>query len=442
MRGTLKLGALAVVVALVNCSDAPEPAAPAAGPRAEGAVTAGDPYGLRSMVLAMQADTPVDLTRISPDITLRYMGKGNMLAGPPDFPTEQITQTRRADAPVAWPLTHRFYLRAFNTRTHNEFQISVTERLFDEINSTRARAGLLRSSEGVTSPDSAENIGGVRGSAFTLPVAGEITTQGWSNGVDTRVIVTPTTNYFPRRVVSQFTYGTNDSRCSGTLIGPRHVVTAGHCVVDQGTNNWKTIKVTPGRDGTSLAPYGSATIKPVPDPGTEAWYFTLEEWRDPTTASPRQFDWALIVLPKKIGNTTGWMGYTAETFSQLSATNNWNRGYPSCDPTYAEKPAGCQKSRMYGDVHQCGLGGTSSPGPDGWNRLISASCDLSRGHSGSSIYHYYFDAGLNAYVPVVSMMVVSHTCFTCTPTDNFPNWARRLTPVDVQTISFFRQTFP
>jgi V8-like Glu-specific endopeptidase len=445
MHSTAKLGALVAALVVAGCADRGEPAAPAAASSAQSAlIDRDDPYGLDAMVRAMSAEEPRRETLVNSDIHVKFMGKGNLVADPPTMPLEEILdRTSHPDDPKDLPPAAggpgRF--RVFNAVTRNEFQVTISARLLNTINSARVRAGLTSATEGVDDPAEVERIGGVRGSSFDISRAGGFTTTGWSNGLDSRVLITPTTTW-PRRAVAQFTYGSNDSRCSGTLIGPRHVITAGHCVVDQGTNNWKTITVTPARNGVGVAPYGSSTISLNPGPGVEAWYFTLDEWRDPSTKNPRQFDWAIIVIPNKLGNSTGWMGYTAESFNALSSTANWNRGYPSCDPTFVEKPAGCQTASMYGDVAQCYLGGFSSPGPDGWNRLLSVSCDLSRGHSGSSVYHYTFDPNLNQSVPVVSMMVVSHTCLTCTPQDTFPKWARRITPADLNTISFFRQTFP
>jgi Trypsin len=269
---------------------------------------------------------------------------------------------------------------------------------------------------------------------------GGVTTEAWSNEVDSRILIENATQW-PWRAAAQFTYGSTDSRCSGTLIGPRHVITAAHCINNRGTNQWLTVTVTPARN-MNQAPYGSTTISPNPPPGVEAWYFTPAEWRDPNTAKPADYDWGLLVIPNRLGDKTGWMGYVAWSFDELSNEYNYNRGYPSCDPSYIERPANCQTGGMYGDLNPCNLGGYADPGPDGWNRLISVSCDMSRGQSGSSVYHYFFDVTRNSYVPVVSMMARSRTCLTCTLGDNYPNWARRIAPADLKTISSLRQTFP
>jgi hypothetical protein len=165
------------------------------------------------------------------------------------------------------------------------------------------------------------------------------------------------------------------------------------------------------------------------------WYFTPWQWRDPAVTS-RQWDWGLLVIPNKLGNLTGWMGYVAQPISTLNTFFKYNRGYPSCNPSFSERPAGCQTARLYGDTQQCAIGGASYLSSSGWYRLLHISCDLSRGHSGSPVYHYL------SGVPVVSGVVVSHICFTCGPTITYPNRARRLVPGNTATISSFRYMFP
>jgi V8-like Glu-specific endopeptidase len=274
-----------------------------------------------------------------------------------------------------------------------------------------------------------------------LPVTPPSGPLGWSNGVDTRILRTPT-SLWPWRAIAQFRYGnTDESRCTGTLIGPRHLVTAAHCINEKGTNNWYTIRVAPGKNGVGVEPYGNSIISLTPPPGKEAWYFTPDPWRNPATAAS-QWDWGLIVIPDRLGDLTGWMGYFAGTGNYLKTVSNYNRGYPLCNTDRNNEPAGCQDSRLYGDTNLCGIGGFYDPGPDGWNRRIAVSCDLSAGHSGSAVYHYYFDPAIGQYWPVVTMMVITESCTTCGPLDNYPNRARRITPGDLGTISWLRETFP
>jgi hypothetical protein len=249
------------------------------------------------------------------------------------------------------------------------------------------------------------------------------------------------------------------------LIGPRHLITAAHCINKMGTNTWYTFGVAPGRNGIGNLPYGDSVINPNPQPGDPVrWYWTPSEWRTPslcpnadtaTTAEKlacTKYDIGLIVIPDRLGEQTGWMGYVARPAGALNVEDNLNRGYPKCDTDgdpepdgeLDDEPANCQVARLYGHTGLCAMGDYLEPLANGWNRIIRNSCDISPGHSGSAVYHYWDPPQVpgSATYPVVAMVEVWHHCTTCNAADNFPARARRITPGVLDVISWLRETFP
>ncbi|MFW6079586.1 MAG: trypsin-like serine protease, partial [Gemmatimonadota bacterium] len=404
-----------------------------------------DEFGLERLAEILSSDDPPLREQIGDHIIVQTLDPGELVDGGPDMPlvVDRLPNpgSGTAEPPPEDAVYDAMTLHAFNSRTLHQFEIRIAQPLLDDVHALRARHGLVGATEGVDDGDTREGGGSSSGPASGSD-PGVSDPLGWSDGVDTRIVRTATTTW-PWRAIAQFTYGGTDSRCTGTLIGPRHVITAAHCINEFGTNKWFTTTVAPARNGEDILPFGSSTIKLNPDPGTEAWYFTPAPWRDSTTADRWQWDWGMIVIPDRLGDQTGWMGYVARPFGDLDGVNNFNRGYPSCQSDYAERPADCEPARLYGDTELCGPGDVYFPGGDGWNRMISVGCDLSRGHSGSPVYHYFFDQQLGKSVPVVSMVVSFHQCLTCGEDAGFPsypNFARRITPGALGVISALRQT--
>ncbi len=91
----------------------------------------------------------------------------------------------------------------------------------------------------------------------------------------------------------------------------------------------------------------------------------------------------------------------------------------------------------YQDVKPCNIGGFGSR-TDGWNSRFSVNCDLSGGHSGSSVYTNCWAGSNNVVLGIVS----TQTCSTCTPEDDYPNGIRRLTPDVLDAISYFKSAMP
>lgn len=118
-----------------------------------------------------------------------------------------------------------------------------------------------------------------------------------SSPVDTRRCVRNTTVAPFRYICSLEVSGSNC--CTGTLIGPRTVLTAGHCLVSQCMQPGlpaSALRVVPARNGgparTGSEPFGS----------TRAVHIQVAPSFAPTTAT----DYGVAVLRDPVGTTTGW----------------------------------------------------------------------------------------------------------------------------------------
>jgi glutamyl endopeptidase len=168
-------------------------------------------------------------------------------------------------------------------------------------------------------------------------------------GADERVQVNATGNY-PYRAIGSIAIG-----CTGTLIGPHHVLTAGHCVYNVDNDKWyKRIDFSPGHNGSQF-PFGTVGWKKA---------LTVAGWTD---HHDERFDYALIILDRDIGSETGWFGFAYEEPMRPYLINI--NGYPSDKPEGTMWHAECQIDEVRAEK-------------------VYYPCDTFGGMSGSSIYVY------------------------------------------------------
>lgn len=379
-------------------------------------------------------------------IVVRYRGLGDVVDGDSaPFEVEQAQDDEVTDE-VVDEETDRATWVTVNLTTGNEFEVVFPREVLARADARAHGEGMNLGSLDRHGSESSED-------AIEIPEIPEgpdgVTYKGWSNAEDTRELrgtynVAQTHDAY-RRLVS---LGTNGG-CSGTLVGPKHIVTAAHCIRDFKNRAWRGRTAYAGRSGQN-AWRASAQYNPDPDvaptwywvPGT---FLSLADGQDKMPFSATPWDIGVLVThSSRMGNVVGWMGwYWWGSDSDFANRTRYNRGYPSCGNTNspgAESPFDgkvCQSLGLYGDSRWCAAGEHSSPDGDGINRRFRFHCDISGGHSGSSLYHY-----LDGDTLVVTGIVSWEHCKTCSASDDRPNTGVRITQEYSGVISSLRQMFP
>lgn len=136
-------------------------------------------------------------------------------------------------------------------------------------------------------------------------------------GSDTRTRIEDTTQWPARaHALVLITFPGGSASCSGTLVGPRSLVTAGHCVFDPALGGWATAAtVVPGADDR-YTPFGSAKATMV---------YSVSGWVNGQTAG---YDYGMINLDRAIGAITGWYGLANLPTSYTAGMPTRVSGYP------------------------------------------------------------------------------------------------------------------
>ena len=201
-------------------------------------------------------------------------------------------------------------------------------------------------------------------------------------GVDDRRIVSSTRSY-PFAAVGSLEIEWSDggvSSCSGALISPTHVLTAGHCVYDEEFDGYADFATfTPGQDGR-FAPYGAADSKRM---RVHPVYAKSQSYNH---------DYALITLDEPIGNETDFFGYASYAPTFYTSTRMVTAGYPG------DRSGG---TRMYVQ--------SGKPKRVTAHEVLTK-FDTGRGQSGSPLY--VLDEGTYYVVGVLSSSGNDYSYFT------------------------------
>jgi V8-like Glu-specific endopeptidase len=185
--------------------------------------------------------------------------------------------------------------------------------------------------------------------------------EGLSSGID-YALIGPRDNRVHEIRTRQYPFNTichlgrdfGDGRwrgCTGTMIGPRLVLTAGHCIFSHQFGRSPTrIRVSPGRRDRDTLPYGSIV---------STHYHVSSHF---VNARNPDFDYGIIILPRPFPGITQFMALLPLSDSRLEKLKHNNlitiAGYPGDRPIgtlwrHTERLTRATPRRLFYTVNTC-----------------------------------------------------------------------------------------
>lgn len=129
--------------------------------------------------------------------------------------------------------------------------------------------------------------------------------------------------------------------CSATLVGSRYLLTAAHCVYNLETRAFVSdIKFFPGQTAKNVMPFDPVDWERVYIPSA---YMNSAETGAKKSAATYAYDYAIIVLKAKVGESLGWVRMQQADSATVSQVNV--AGYPGDKPVATYWSVSCPMER-------------------------------------------------------------------------------------------------